>query len=112
MKTTQLPILLLSAAFLALAGCGKAEADKQPTPVFDGVSVDLPKLDAAFASAGADQQGYLERIRHNFRYGLYPRALQELEKLAQAPNLTDAQKKTVAELTEQVKQVMAKAAAK
>jgi hypothetical protein len=39
---------------------------------------------------------------------MYPKAVEELDKLAAMPGLTDAQKKATADLLEQVKQVIAK----
>lgn len=43
------------------------------------------------------------------RYGQFPQAMVQLDKLAHVPNLTEPQKKLVNDLLEQTKQVIAKA---
>jgi len=98
----------LLAGALALAGCGKAKTE---APVQQGVAIDLPKLNEAFANATPELQNSVMAVASGVRYGEHAAALAALDKLAKAPGLTDAQKKIVSEVTEQVKAVASKAPA-
>ena len=98
----------LLAGVLALAGCAK---EKPAVPVMDGATVDLPKLKEAFATASSELRVSVSEVAMGVRYMDYPRAFAGLAKLDSAPGLTEPQKKTVSEVTEQVKQLAAKAAA-
>jgi hypothetical protein len=91
---------------LALTGCGKKQP---PAPAPGGVTIDLPKLREAFATAGPDLQAALSEVNMGIRYGDYPRTFAALDKLANAPGITDAQKKIVGEVTEQMKALASKA---
>jgi hypothetical protein len=64
-------------------------------------------LQKAFAGSAPEMQASVEKIYSGIRYGEYPAALAELEKLAANPGLNDAQKKTVNDVTEQLKQAAA-----
>jgi len=108
MKTANWMMMFLLAGVLALAGCGK---EKPAATVMNGVTVDLPKLQEAFATASSELQTSVSEVRMGVRYGVYARALTALEKLANAPGLTEDQKKVVAQVTEQVKQLASKAPA-
>ena len=99
-------LMSLLAGALALVGCGK---EKTQPPVQQGVAIDLPKLQEAFASAGPELQNSVMAVASGVRYGEHASALAALDKLAKAPGLTDEQKKIVGEVTEQVKQVASKA---
>jgi|GEM_PF-2199173 len=99
-------IVALVSAF-ALVGCDKKEA---PPPVMQGVTVDLPKLGETFATASADLQNNVAEVTMGVRYGDYPRAFAALAKLDSAPGLTEAQKKVVGEVAEQIKQLANKRA--
>ena len=96
------------AGALALTGCGKKET---PTPAPMGVTVDMPKLQQAFANTTPDLQAAVSEVAMGVRYTDYPRAFAGLAKLDSAPGLTEPQKKMVATMTEQVKQLAGKAAA-
>jgi hypothetical protein len=74
--------------------------------------VDLPKLQAAFATASPELQTLVSEVAQGLRYSDYTRALPALEKLANAPGLTEPQKKVVAEVTEGVKALASKAPAR
>lgn len=102
--------MVLVAGVLAVAGCGKEKPKAQPITA-EGVTVDLPKLQMAFATAAPDLQTSVSEVRMGLRYGDYPRALAGLDKLANAPSLTADQKKIVADVTEQIKQAASKATA-
>jgi hypothetical protein len=106
MKMTNWIVMSLLAGALGMAGCGK---EKTGPPVQQGVAIDLPKLNEAFAGAPADLQNLVAQVAAGVRYGEHAAALAALDKLTKAPGLTDAQKKIVSEVTEQVKQVASKA---
>jgi ribosomal protein L10 len=108
MKMTQWIMMCLLAGALALVGCGKSEP---PAPVQKGVAIDLPKLSEAFANATPETQTLVSAVASGVRYGEYASALAALDKLAKIPDLNEAQKKIVSEVTEQVKQVASKASA-
>jgi hypothetical protein len=105
-------LLCLSAtvliAFLAGSGCGKPQDQPGPTPIYYGVKVDLPKLDSDFAKANPDVQAAAAQVKQLIRYSQLPQALAALSQLAANPSLTEPQKKTVNDLTDQLKQVIAK----
>jgi hypothetical protein len=108
MKTANWMMMFLLAAGLALAGCSKAE---KPKTMVEGVAIDVPKLRELFAAnTSADVQTSLSEVAMGLRYADYPRAFAALSKLDSAPGVTDAQKKAVAEMTEQVKLAAGKAA--
>lgn len=108
MKKTTLLVILTLSAMLAGFGCKKS-APPKPQPIeINGIKVDLPAFGQAFSGAPPEVQSQAIQVRSAFRYSLYPKAVEELDKLAAMPGLTDAQKKAVADLTDQVKQVIAK----
>jgi hypothetical protein len=108
MKTTNGIALILLSGVLALAGCGKSKP--AAGPMISGVTVEVAKLQQAFATASPDLQTAVDAVKMGVRYGDYAATLAELDKLANNPSLTEAQKKIVAEVAEQVKQVASKAA--
>ena len=105
MKTTNWLIGLLLAATLALAGCGKSDKAGAGPP-----KADLSKLQRAFPAPTPQMQQCLTTIATGFRYGQYADAFAALDKLAADPSATEAQKKAVAEFTEQLKKMAAGAA--
>lgn len=108
MKTFNWIMICLLAVGVTLAGCGKKEQPK--AMVVQGGSIDVPKLKEAFASGGADIQTSLSEITMGIRYADFPRVFAALAKLDSTPGVTEAQKKVIGEITEQVKQVAAKSA--
>jgi hypothetical protein len=72
---------------------------------YDGVWVDVPKLQKALETAGRDVVSDLNHIKYGLRYKRYPDALEALDKLMELPSLTDGQKQIVSEVIEQVKHV-------
>jgi hypothetical protein len=100
MNITKWIAIILLAAALVPVGCGKSNSGQNPP----GVSIDLPKLRDSFTAASPDLQTLSGEAVRNIRFGNYPAALVSLEKLANAPGLTDAQKKVVTDVTAQVKQ--------
>jgi hypothetical protein len=103
MRVSNYLLMSLTVGVLTLVGCGKA-GDQAP-PAAAG-AIDLAALQQAFTSAGPEVQSSFDKIRFAVRYRQLPLALAELDKLARMPGLTDAQKKAVNDLTEQVKQTM------
>jgi outer membrane murein-binding lipoprotein Lpp len=110
MKTTNWVIAILAVCTVALAGCKKSEKQTAagPRTQYLGVQVDWPKLDAEFASATPELQASAAEIKRDFRYSLFPEAMVALDKLSNAPNLTESQKKLLTDLMEQTRQVIAK----
>jgi hypothetical protein len=87
-------------------GCGKADDRPGPTPVYYGVKVDVPKLDTDFTKANPEVQAAATQIKQLIRYAQLPQALAALNQFATDPTLTEPQKKVVADLTDQIKQVI------
>lgn len=106
MNTTKLFFALLAAGLMVSAGCNRSP--KQPPPSqIQGVTVDLPKLQAAYATNTAqDVQDQLMQVSFGMRYGDYMKSLAALDKLANNPASTDQQKQVVNQVIEQVKQVL------
>jgi hypothetical protein len=108
MKTMNWVSGILVVGLLAFAGCGKSDTGSyQSIPA----AMDITKFRAAFPSPTPEQRDNFAKACDGVRYGLYPNALAALDKLSNDASLTDAQKKAVADLTEGIKQTMAKAAA-
>jgi hypothetical protein len=104
MKKLNLVVLTVAAALLFTAGCKKNETVQAPQ--FQGVTVDLPKLNDAFANTTSqDIKTTVTQVGFNLRYQKYEDALMSLDKLANDPAVTDAQKKVVAEIIEQTKKL-------
>jgi hypothetical protein len=102
MKITNYLVIVLMAGVLALAGCGKSNKQAAQTQHTPGV-VDLNGLQQAFPDASPEVHAVLDKVRFSSRYGQHEASLVELDKLSAMPNLTDAQKKAVADVIEQVK---------
>jgi hypothetical protein len=108
MKIVNWMTMCLLVGALSLTGCGKP---KPADMVVAGVTVDLPKLREAFATASPELQTAVSEVGMGVRYSDYARALASLEKLVNTPGLTDPQKKIANEVTEQVKAMASKATA-
>jgi hypothetical protein len=108
MKTIHWIVIAVGlAGVLAVAGCGKKQT---APPEQQGTKLDLPKLQEAFSKATPEAQTLVTQVLGGVRYGQHAQALAALDKLANTPGITDAQKAIVTQVTEQVKQVMSKAA--
>ncbi|MGO8679095.1 MAG: hypothetical protein ACLQVX_24915 [Limisphaerales bacterium] len=103
-KTTWMLGIALACLTLAGAGCGKSETPAQKVPTYGNVAIDMPKLRKALETAGPDAQTGIRNVTYGLRYNKYVDALMALDKLKELPSLNDAQKKTIDEVTEQVKQ--------
>jgi hypothetical protein len=95
---------LLAASLMLVAGCGNSDKTP-PAPQVNGVTVDIPKLTQAFADASPELKSTATQVGFNIRYGKYEDALMALDKLANDPNVTEPQKKVVAEVIEQAKKL-------
>lgn len=94
-------IVLMAGAF-ALAGCGKSskpDASAQKTPG----AIDIGALQQAFPDPSPEVRSAIDQARFNIRYGLHEKTLAALDTLSALPNLTEPQKKAVADAIEQVK---------
>jgi hypothetical protein len=69
--------------------------------------VDLPRLDTEFTNSNPDIRATAAAVKYSLRSAQLRQALAELDTLAANPNLTETQKKVVADLTAQTKQVIA-----
>jgi hypothetical protein len=109
MNMTKWIMICLLAVALAPAGCGKKDAQQTGQP--QSVTIDVPKLKAAFEAASPELKALSDEAIRFIQYGRsYATGLATLDKLANAPGVTDDQKKVVAEVTAQVKQMMAASA--
>ncbi len=109
MKTTNWILAILATSVLVFAGCSKSSSStKVEAPKVNNVTVDVPKLQAAFAGVNDPEiQGALTAVNFGLRYGQYMNSVVALDKLANNPNVTEPQKKVVNELIDQFKQVIA-----
>jgi hypothetical protein len=104
MKHAHLYVALLAANCLMVGGCGKGDQTPK-APTFEGVTVDIPKLNATFETADPEVKRVVTEVGFNIRYTKYEQALMSLDKLANDPKVTEPQKKVVNEVIEQVKKL-------
>jgi hypothetical protein len=98
-------------AFLMMLGaCSKSnQADNMPPMEFEGVKVDTPQLMAAFLDASPPLQKSVNDAVTKVRYKLYLEAMVELDEVLKSPGLNDKQKKLIAQVVGQLKEVFEKA---
>ena len=90
---------------LAFVGCGKSE---KPAPVESSVQIiDATNFRPAFESASPQIKAIVNDTMMSIQGIAYQKALADLDKLASLSNLTEAQKKVVADLSDQLKKKMA-----
>jgi hypothetical protein len=110
MKKTIL-LAVVTSLFLALfVGCGKPAGDAPPPPseqTFNAV-----QFFQDFDSAAPELKNLSDKAWKSIQGGAFPEALKYLGQLDANPVLNNAQKKSVADLTGQVKKQMARAAAR
>jgi hypothetical protein len=111
MKTTNLVSVILLAGTCLFLGCGKGSQNQAGPPpmMLNGVAVDMPKLVQAFPTPNPAVQGSLGKLAFGLRYADYSGAVAELGNIASQPDLTDAQRNLVSNVTEQVKLAISKA---
>ena len=107
---TRVPIIqiLLAAALLGCASCGRHAKVAAPVAL-NGVNIDLPKLQQCCNTSDPSVRESVDRVRLSIRYADYRTALAELGKLASNPDFSEAQKKTINDVSEEVKQAFANA---
>lgn len=111
MKNIHWIVAALLIATLGPIGCGKS-AKLQESQQVEGESIDLPKLQAAFAtSTNAQLAGLVTEAAAGLRYADYMKTMAALEQIAGSPDATEAQKKLTTNVIEQVKKLAAKAPA-
>ncbi len=93
-----------------LGACSKSnEADKLPPMEFEGVKVDTPRLMAEFMNASPPLQKSVNDAVTKVRYKLYLEAMMGLDEVLKDPGLNDKQKKLIAQVVGQLKEVFEKA---
>lgn len=106
MKTTNWMLGVFVAGMLALCGCGKSgsttDKNLEANPTI--------KFSQAFPTPTPELQASITKVMLTVRYGQYPEAIVELDKLANNPQLTEAQKKAVNDMIEHVKKTASGAA--
>jgi CRISPR/Cas system type I-B associated protein Csh2 (Cas7 group RAMP superfamily) len=101
-------VVMAVSVFVFAAGCGKSDATTDRNKA--GVQVDMPKLmETCQTVTKPEIQASLNQASYALYHGQYETASSELEKLSTAPELNDKQKKLAKEVSEQVKQLAAKA---
>jgi len=98
----------LSVLLLGFTGCRKKQPATPPPYEINGVKVDVPRLQDAFAGAPPEIQADVNQTTLNLRYGMYEKSLMALDRLINNPALNETQKKVVNDLIEQMKQLIAK----
>ena len=98
-------------AFLVMLGaCSKSsEGDNMPPMEFEGVKVDTPRLMAEFLNASPQLQKPVNDAVMKARYKQYLQAMMELDEVLKNPGLNDKQKKLIAQVINQLKEVVEKA---
>jgi len=110
MRLTKLTVSVLVLAALALTGCHKNDQVTESEQV-NGVSIDMPKLQQAFANTtNADTRRLLVEASMGLRYQDYVKSMMALEQIGNQPDTTEAQKKIVADVIEQEKKLAGGAA--
>ncbi len=95
---------------IMLGACSKStEADKRPSMEFEGVKVDTPQLMAEFVDATPQLQKTVNDAVAKMRYKQYVEAMMGLDEVLKSPGLNDKQKKIIAQVMDQLKQVVEKA---
>lgn len=99
-------MLLLVVGLSLFMGCSKSQKTPPPSQV-QGVTVDIPKLQAAYYTNSApDIHEQLNQVSFGIRYGDYMKTLMALDKLVNNPASTEQQKQVANQVIEQVKQVL------
>ena len=99
-------LLMLAAVLGVLPGCGSKKEAPPPAPKIGSVTVDTPKLLAAFEKSDPDTMNEASQVSYAVRYGDYMKAMAAADKLSNDPKLTPEQKKVVTDVMDQIKQVI------
>jgi hypothetical protein len=105
MKITRLFTVFGASCLCLLTGCGKSEKTP-PAAQIEGVTVDMPKLQKALeGNTNPEVRNQMTQVAFGVRYGDYPKALMALDQLVNSANVSEAEKKVVNEVLEQVKKL-------
>lgn len=97
----------VACAFLfATSACKKSQPQTAGQDRY-GIGIDWPGVDTEFRNSDSNIQTAAATIKRSILYHQFPQAIADLEKLAGNPTLTDPQKKTLTDLRDQTRQVMA-----
>jgi hypothetical protein len=98
-------------SFLAcLSACSKSSpTDQLPSIEVEGVKLDTPQLLTEFLDASPELYKKVNDAVTNVRYQGYLEAMMELDGVLKGPGLNAKQKKLLAQVIDQLKQVIAKA---
>lgn len=109
MRTLNVIVVAVAIATVGLVGCSKTQQPPGSVQV-NGVSVDMPKFRQVFSGSSNDQiRKLFFEVDQGFRYNDYLRAIAALEQLSNHAEVTDEQKKVVAEVLVQMKKLAASA---
>ena len=103
MKMTSSLFAAVLASALLCAGAGCKKATPPPAAARDGVVIDSMKLRNSLNGASQEIQKSLAKFQFSLRYGSYVDAMMALDQMKADTSLTEAQKKIVDEVMEQVK---------
>jgi hypothetical protein len=104
MKAKQWLIALVAIAAAGLVGCGKPKL--QQSQEVEGQSIDMPKLQQAFATSTNQEASQLvSQASYGLRYADYMKSMMALEQLINRPDITPEQKKIAEDVMAQVKKV-------
>jgi len=107
------PVLCVALLLPALFAAGCKKAENTPSAPDRAGMLDVEKLQKAFPPPRSDNvQHHFQNLVFSVRFRNYSQALEALYGLAAEPGVTDAQKKVVNELIEEVKQAQGGAASK
>jgi hypothetical protein len=106
MQMNQLISPALLMVLLGFVGCSKKELPQAAPLEVQGIKVDVPKLQTAFANGDVEQKAAMAEVVSHLRYGQHVKALAILDKLSRNPNLSEPQKQAVNEVIQQVTQVI------
>src|SRR5690349_15617949 len=93
-----------------LGACNKSstDPDQQPAMEVEGVKVDFPALQASVLKAPPELQQAVADAATKIRYKRYVEALTQVDDTLKQPGLNEKQKKLMARVLEQLKEVLQK----
>ena len=109
MKRTISLVAVAVAVAAFFTGCNKSSETPPGTP--PPQAINATEFRPAFATASPEIKAAADQVMMNIQSSMFQEALSGLAKLSANPALTEAQKKSVADLTEQVKKKIAAIAA-
>src|SRR5438105_6442274 len=101
-------LCLALSAMLGACSNSSNDPDKQPAMEVEGVKVDFPALQASVLKAAPEIQQAVTDATAKIRYKRYAEALMQLDDALKQPGLNEKQKKLMAQVVEQLKEVLQK----